>query len=408
MTLSHASRLLALPLAVLAVDGCRRKAASAAGPYADVVAKAVPAVQRAVGLPFKTPPKVETRSKDQVRQFLLAQLDDSVTLRDLSGKESAYKLLGMLPDTLDLRRLYTNLLVEQIVGFYDPKTKVLYVVDGAPKEVAEMTVTHELVHALQDQYISLDSIQKNATDNDRSEAAQAVLEGEAVYDQLQASLGSDNIAVTLPGGWERIRQTIRENRNAMPVYSSAPLLVQETLLFPYLSGAEFVKSYEEHTHGGVPFRDIPVSTEQVMHPGAFFASPRDEPTPVSFVTPGVAPSFSNDLGEFETRLFLYQFLNNQPDAVRGAAGWDGDRYIVFATPHGRAIAWATVWDTEGDAADFYDLAQQVRDARGTAGRRVLVTTGMVNGRPVVLWVDVPESDRGDVVTLANIRIGASR
>jgi hypothetical protein len=406
MTRPTIARTVALLVALTAASACRRPPANGTGPYADVVAQAIPAVEKAVGLPFKTPPKIETRSKEQVRQFLLQQLADSTTLRDLQGKESAYKLLGMIPDTLDLLKLYTDLLTEQIVGFYDPKTKVLYVVNGASKEVAQTIVTHELVHALQDQYVSLDSVQKDVTDNDRATAAQAIFEGEAVYEQLVAMLGANNIAVTLPGGWERIRQTIRENRNAMPVYSSAPLLIQETLIFPYLSGAEFVREYKEKDPRGVPFRDMPVSTEQIMHPNTYFGTPRDVPTPMSFVTPGITPSYSNDLGEFETRVFLYQFLNNQPDAVRGASGWDGDRYIVFPTPHGRGMAWATVWDTQGDAADFYDLAQQVRTARRTTGRRVEVTTSEVNGRPVVLWVDVPDADRANMVTLANVRIAA--
>ena len=53
-----------------------------------------------------------------------------------------------------------ELLTEQVVGYYDPATKVLYVVDGAEPAMVNVTVTHELVHALQDQYLNLDSIQK--------------------------------------------------------------------------------------------------------------------------------------------------------------------------------------------------------------------------------------------------------
>ncbi len=398
---------LALTAATLAglVNGCRQEPRGPGGPYGSIVAQAVPEVERAVGLRFKTPPKIETRSKAQVRAFLVAQLDEPAARRDIVGTQQAYALLGLIPDTLDLRKLEENLLAEQIVGFYDPKTKVLYVVDGAAKDVVKMVVTHELVHALQDQYISLDSVQRATGDNDRQTAAQAVFEGQAVYGQMAAMLGSGNVAVQLPGGWDRIRETIRDNRAAMPVYSGSPLVLQETLIFPYLSGAEFIRNYKDRNPTGVVYKDMPVSTEQILHQYAYFGT-RDAPTPVTFA-PGTAvkPKYDNDLGEFETRLYLYQHLNNQEDATRGAAGWDGDRYIVFDTPAGPAIAWATVWDTPNDAADFYTLMQRVRDADKNAKRSTVVTTGDVGGRPVVLWLDVPAGAPTDAVVLANVKIG---
>ena len=38
--------------------------------------------------------------------------------------------------------------------------------------------------------------------------------------------------------------------------------------------------------------------------------------------------------------------------MRGAAGWDGDRYEVIKFPTGEGIAWATLWDTSVQAAEF--------------------------------------------------------
>ena len=55
----------------------------------------------------------------------------------------------MIPDTLHMRDLYVKLLTEQIIGYYDPKTKVLYVVDGAPEGYVGETILPEVVPALQ-------------------------------------------------------------------------------------------------------------------------------------------------------------------------------------------------------------------------------------------------------------------
>lgn len=405
--LAHAAKTAALLCLVAASTSCRSRPASAGGPYGDIVAEAIPKIEQAVGLKFKTPPKIEVRSKEQVRQYILKQIDDTATKRAIAGQSVAYKVLGMIPDTLDLPALMTRLLEEQIVGFYDPETKVLYIVEGSPKESAQMIVTHELVHALQDQYVNLDSIQKaSITDNDRETAQQAVFEGEAVYEQVHVMLGPGNLAVATPGGWDRVRQNIRNNQESMPVYSSAPMVIQETLIFPYLSGAEFVRNFHAHDPGKVPFRDLPVSTSQVMHQDEFFGK-RVDPTPVSF-TPvaGVTPTYENDLGEFETRLYLYQHLNDADEAARGATGWNGDRYITWNTPRGPAIAWATVWLAPERAAEFYASMQRVKQAREPEknGRTEQITTGEIDGRPVVLLVDTPAGVAAPI-TLKNVHLG---
>ncbi|HEY4953655.1 MAG TPA: hypothetical protein VII02_02100, partial [Gemmatimonadaceae bacterium] len=255
--------LAALAALVIVVGACREKPPEYAGPYGKQVAEAVPRIETAVGLKFKTPPRVEARSKEQVRDFVTRQFRDPQSLREFNGIEAAYKRLGMVPDTLDLKKFLVDLLTEQIVGYYDPKTKVLYVVNGSPPEAASITITHELVHALQDQYISLDSTQKVEGQNDRQSAAQAVFEGQAVYEQIAAMLGGNNVAVNLPGGWDRVREMIRDNQSSMPVFASAPVVIQETLIFPYLSGAEFVRNFKERNPGKSIYKDMPQSTEQI-------------------------------------------------------------------------------------------------------------------------------------------------
>ena len=144
-----------------------KKPTAFTGPYAKQVSEAVPAIENAVGLKFKKPPKVESRSKPQVREFVTRQITDPVAARQMAGMAAAYKRLGMIPDTLNLQKFLIDLLEEQIVGYYDPKTKVLYVVSDAPRETVGLTITHELVHALQDQYIRLDSTQQIEGQNDR-------------------------------------------------------------------------------------------------------------------------------------------------------------------------------------------------------------------------------------------------
>jgi len=411
--------LAAGPLLTL-VSACESQNPKYEGPYAAEVAEAVPMIEKAVGLKFKTPPKVETRSKEQVRDFVIKQFTDSLARHDIGGQEAAYKRFGMIPDTLKLQPFLTSLLEEQIVGYYDPHTKVLYVVDGAPKDMASMTINHELVHALQDQYISLDSVQKIRDDNDRLSAAQSVFEGQAVYEQISIMLGGSNIAINLPGGWDRIREMIRENQASMPIFAAAPKVIQETLIFPYLSGAEFYRNYKERKSGSIIYKDMPVSTEQIIHPAAFFGT-RDNPTRVTLGTlANETKVYENDLGEFETRLFLYQQLNDQNEAVRGASGWDGDRYAVVNTPQGQGIVWLTVWDSPVEGGEFFHLAGQAVEARYSTkaatgstelvkkysggGRTIQVSTMEIQGRPVVIYAKVPAGANPNIINPAQVRL----
>jgi hypothetical protein len=405
---------------LMLASACTKDKPKYEGPYATEVAEAVPMIEKAVGLKYKTPPKVETRSKEQVREFVTKQFTDSLAAHDIAGQEAAYKRLGMIPDTLKLQAFLTSLLEEQIVGYYDPHTKVLYVVDGAPKDMAALTITHELVHALQDQYISLDSVQKIRDDNDRLSAAQSVFEGQAVYEQISIMLGGTNIAINLPGGWDRIREMIRENQASMPIFAAAPKVIQETLIFPYLSGAEFYRNYKERKPGSIIYKDMPVSTEQIIHPAAFFVK-RDNPTRVTLGTLSNATKvYENDLGEFETRLFLFQQLNDQNEAVRGATGWDGDRYAVVNTPQGQGIVWLTVWDSPVEAGEFFHIAGQAVEARyktkagkgstdlvknySAAGRTAQVSTMEIQGRPVVIYVDIPAGANPNIVNPAQVTL----
>ena len=423
--------LVAFLLAPTAAAACGRGKGSEDDAYARKVREAVPRVEQAVGLRFKTPPRVEARSKTQVREFLERQFTESRTTRELTSKEAVYKRFGLLPDTLQLRRLLTDLLEEQIVGFYDPKTKKLYIVQGSAPEAAGLVLSHELVHALQDQYLNLDSIQNVEGDDDRVGAAQAVIEGQATV----AQLGGGNVAARLPGGWDRVRQLIREQQSAMPVFASAPMVIQETLIFPYLNGAEFMRRISEQgVSSQALYRNLPASTEQILHGDAYGAK-RDAPTRVTLpALSGATVAYQNTLGEFETRLFLFEHLQDVQAAARGARGWDGDRYALVDTPKGQGLLWLSVWDSAIDAGEFDDLVGQVivkRSRRTTAGasadakrqgrmgsgssaggertvtgggRSYALITGEVQGRPVVLYVDVPEGASTALLNLDAVRL----
>jgi hypothetical protein len=415
-----ARRFLLMVLGLVAVSGCDRRR-NPDDPYGREVADAIPEIEKATGLKFKTPPRLEMRSREEVRAFLLKKFNEDMPSEQLRGDEVAYKAMGFIPDTLDLRAFLLDLLTEQIVGYYDPATKVLYIVRDAPEDLAGVTVSHELIHALQDQHLNLDSLQKSKDDSDHKAAVQAVLEGQATWIHMKMALGGADMAQRIPGGWEQLRQQIRESQAAMPKFSNAPMAIQESLIFPYLSGAEFVRRFSTRGDTRSPLSALPVSTEQILSEEAFFGATPDVPTSVRLPgTPRIG-EYDETMGEFGTRLFLFQHSKNNQSAIAGAHGWDGDRYRVSGIGKTRRVVWASVWDTPLDAAEFVDaLGEGVlrryragapsSGARGMrtymgAGRTVIVTHREIGGRSVVVYVDVPTGQPTSIVDVDRITLG---
>lgn len=416
-------RGIAAALCIAAATACARSDEAATnGPYARQVAEDIPIIEHGTGLTFKRPPVLEMRTRAQVRQFLEAQFKTEDSDKELTAKQIFYGRLGLIPDTLDLRSLFINLLTEQVEGFYDPHTKVLYVVDSSPPDITGVTIQHELVHALQDQYMNLDSINHISRQNDRSQAAKAVIEGQAMLVPIQATLGP---GAGLPGGWDRVRDMIRDSRmQGMAELRAAPEIVQETLIFPYLSGAEFVRQFQLHEPGKQPYgENMPASTSEILHTGSFFSPRRQGPLAIAFAKPSSGTvTYDDNLGEFETRIFLLQFLQQQNASMQTAAGLAGDRYEVITFPSGDGVAWLTLWSTTFQSGVFGSdleaiLARRFNNPVAKESKlgkvyelpgkhTVTIWGGTVAGHPAVLYTDLPTGISATAVRADKARVTA--
>ena len=392
----------AVALCAGARSGARRAQDDGAQRMAREIA---PQIERAVGLSFRRPPVVALRSRDQVREYVSRKMAEELPPAELAGVQRAYRAFGLVADTSDLRRLMLDLYGEQVAGYYDPDSSVLYVVRGADPMMVRMILAHELVHALQDQYTPLNAILKLRRQNDRQMAGQAVAEGQATLASLQAMAPGVELG-DMSGMWRQVREGIRAQQEAMPVFAGAPRIIQEGLLFPYLAGADFVRSFNERRTSAdeQPYGPrMPVTTEQVLHPAKYSA--RERSVRLRIAPPaGDTLVYDDDFGEFETRVALETWGAGEAEALAAASGWNGDRYALLGSPAGTALVWVVAWDGASDAAEFEAAlragwqrrtgAPQGRYGRRGAERRWQVERLAVAGAVAVRLMDAPAAWAG--------------
>ena len=363
----------------------------------------LPEVETLAGLPARRPLALAVRTREELEDFLTTELGRQLPPEKAGALTRAYARFGLIPEDLELDQLLRSLLLEQVVGYYDAGRDTLFVMVGLDPELVEPVLAHEIVHALQDQYEDLDSLMTaNLEHNDRATAAQSALEGHATLAMLEWQLGR------LTGGavdLEALPSLSSLPEDAlldaagleMPALTSAPRLIRESLIFPYLGGLEFVRARNRAAEGIriAPLGDeMPVSTEQVLHPERAFGEPRDLPVELGFAAAPAADwtvVHSDGLGELEIRIWLQEHLEDRELAVVAATGWDGDVYRLLDGPEGEVLVWVSAWDSERDASEFERAARASQTARYAAGsgRATDIVRFTQSDVPIVVLVDRP-------------------
>jgi hypothetical protein len=257
--------------------------------------------------------------------------------------------------------LYT----EQVAGFYEPDSTALFVLDDQPETELRGLLVHELVHAVQDQSADLVALTDSERGSDRATAAQAAIEGHATLVMFEymaeQQMGSPVDLSRIPGFGPMLRQNLEGIRTQFPALSSAPRVIQETLIFPYLEGAVYLQERWAQGERVVPFGDdLPASTEQVLR-GAEAGPPID----VQLVVSGGELVRADVLGRLELGVLIEEHSGRPGDAIADA--WAGDGYVLVERSDGtRALVSYVLWDDAAARDGFVDAMRGAGDRFGGA------------------------------------------
>ena len=361
-----------------------------------------------------------------LREFLEAEMAREFPDARFEALSRAWGALGLVPAGTELRAEFLDLLPGQVAGFYDPRTKRFYLVDESARggerdpmqdmqdqvlklagiSMDHTVIAHELTHALQDQHFDLEhGVHELKDDDDRVLAARCVVEGDATHLMNEYMKARIPAMRDMAGGLDRMAGVDLEQLAAMqPGLRDKPRALWMPLIYPYIGGLQFVQ--RAHGRGGwgavdALFRDLPASSEQVLHPEKYFAERRDAPVRVRFGALAPAEAWTlleeNTLGELMLRAWLRELGLPTRAAERATAGWGGDRFRAWALPDGgTAVALATTWDTDRDADEFERVLAGA-GAVARRGRHVVVVRGR-DGEPGRALADA---------VLGALRVGAA-
>ncbi|HYI16419.1 MAG TPA: hypothetical protein VEX37_13570 [Thermomicrobiales bacterium] len=340
-------------------------------------------------------------TREELRQNLTEDVTSDYSQDEADQDTEELWLLRLIEDPdLDLYAFQIDLLTEQVLGYYDPELDEMFIVsdeDGL-SALAEYTLSHELVHSIQDQHFDIQEVRfYDQGDNDRDAAAVALIEGDAQIAQMQY--------VETMSPTELLELLTEAGSMSSEVVDSAPPYLRDSLYFPYEAGLTFVQSmYQENGFDTINevFEDPPTSTEQIMHPEKYRGQ-RDDPQHVELTDLTVALGDgweevdTDSLGEFDLSVLLRE--NGAPDYAEAAAGWGGGRYVYYEGDAGSLMAVKTVWDSPDDVTEFYDamlttLAGPLDGEIGDAGQGRFLGLHEVDG---AVWF-ITSTDRSSVET----------
>ncbi len=304
-------------------------------------------------------------SREQIGEVFRKRIAEDYSAEDLEKERSLLVKLGVLPREYDYVEGTMQILNEQVAGYYDPRDKTLFIADWLPPETQQMTMAHELAHALQDQHYELEEILSGKDQNgDALLARRAIVEGDAVgvmFDYLLLPL--QRSFVSLPNLKDLYEQTLNQQlsgQSQSQQLQKAPAFIRDSLLFSYVYGARFMqvyrKSFSWAETGGLYSR-LPRSTEQIIHPEKYFSEP-DDPTRIDTAVDDALidweTEYSDIFGEYQAQLALREYLTDEK-AELATAGWDGDRIRLLRHEDGKlALQWDTIWDDDSEAREFRD------------------------------------------------------
>lgn len=337
------------------------------------------------GLPVQDTVKRQITSRAAVESYLDEKFKEDESAKRLQRDEIVLKKFGLLDHDFELRPFLLALLKEQIEAYYDSKAKTVNLLDWVDPEEQKPVMAHELTHALQDQHCNLekwddqtpDDVSQNAagdTDHlmrdEMDTARDAVAEGQAtavMMDYVLKPMGKS--IVSDPEVLEIMKSQMNSTEDS-PVMARAPLLLSESMLFPYREGLSFEQDVWMDKGQAAAFTGAldrpPTSSWEILNP-RMYEQKRIPSIPLlpdihPIVDPLYRPYDIGQIGELDVHI-ISELFGGENTARDLTPAWDGGLYWAgqlrsaktaaeLADTKSIGLFYLSVWKNEDSAQLF--------------------------------------------------------
>jgi hypothetical protein len=356
-------------------------------------------VERERGLDFDHPVYVDFLSAEEYSTQSTSgeselSKDDRASLDRLAGELRAF---GLASGKLDLLAAYNQVTDSGTLAFYDPADRRVRV-RGADLTVGvEVTLVHELTHALQDQHFDLAKLLDDADDDGASVARRGLAEGDAL--RVEDAYISDQLSDDEEAAYDE--EYAGELESSEAGTDGVPSFLLAGFGVPYALGQPFATMlYDQGGNRAVDaaFRKPPTTEEHLFDPVSYLAHEKAEPT-ANGLAKRIETTEDGTFGSPSWYLLLADRIDPKT-ALSATLGWAGDTYATYERD-GRTCVRA-VFQGDGARDD-----EEMRDALGLwaadlpAGLETHVELLDVKGHPAIDAcdpgddVDVLGADRAD-------------
>ena len=307
------------------------------------------------GLPIHHEVKRRLVTRAEIEADLKQRFEDDKDAKRMQRSEIVLKKFGLLDRDFNLRPFLLSLLSEQIAGYYDAKTRTVNLLDWLDADAQKPVLAHELTHALQDQHTDLkkwgDQTPANVSKNhhedldhisrdEMDDARQAVLEGQATAvftDYLLKPMGKS--LVKDPEVVDLLKNQFTASDTDSPIMARAPLLLSESMIFPYRDGLGFEQDIWMDKGRDAAFTDAldhpPTSTWEILNPLEYEKHHTPAIPQMADFHPLLdhlyKPYDIGQIGQLDLQILLELFGGK--DAARDLTpAWDGGLYWAGAAP----------------------------------------------------------------------------
>ncbi len=326
-------------------------------------------VERIMGMRALRPIPHDVLTREQINELVTERLDDDNTAEDLQQEQVFLRMFGFVASDFNLQTEVVNTLTEQATALYDYKTKKLYLSTWTPGDMLEFALVHELAHAIADQHFDLGKYVSKSKSADGDLARSAVIEGQAswvmtewVMQQTGRSLLQDSSLAAAAAGASKFEVA------SYPVFSSQPLYLRSSMLFPYTDGMLFIQAaLKRFGPEGMSrvFEKAPASTQNILSPETYFEGRTPaKPDLPKWKKKGYERISRGDIGQHDHYVLIKQYVGDKA-ADRIAPHWRGGRYEILQNqPQGRPVLrYASEWSDPAAAKRFFKLYRRVLEAK---------------------------------------------